>query len=69
MYYRLYSLTCLKVSQSLLLFVFVFSLHQMTPLHVAAEKGDRISIVKYLVDNGADINIKDDNEVSKIVIR
>ena len=41
----------------------------MTPLHVAAEKGDRISIVKYLVDNGADINIKDDDEVSKIVIR
>ena len=41
----------------------------MTPLHVAAEKGDRISIVKYLVDQKADINIKDDNEVSKIVIR
>ena len=67
MYYRLYSLTCLKVSQSLLLFVLFFcffSLHQMTPLHVAAEKGDRISIVKYLVDKGAGINIKDDSGVS-----
>ena len=36
----------------------------MTPLHVAAEKGDRLDIVKYLVDNGADINSKDDNGVS-----
>ena len=40
----------------------------MTPLHVAAEKGDRISIVKDLVDQRADINIKDDNGVSKVVV-
>ena len=31
----------------------------MTPLHVAAEKGDRLDIVKYLIGKGADINIKD----------
>ena len=40
----------------------------MSPLHVATQRGDRISIVTYLVDKGADINIKDDNGVSKIVI-
>ena len=39
----------------------------MAPLHVAAERGDRISMVNYLVDQGADINIKGDNRVSKIV--
>ena len=31
----------------------------MTPLHVAAEKGDRLNIVKYLIGKGANINIKD----------
>ena len=40
----------------------------MTPLHVATQRGDRISIVNYLADKGADINIKDNNGVSKIVI-
>ena len=40
----------------------------MTPLHVAAQRGERISIVTYLVGKGADINIKDDNGVSKMVI-
>ena len=40
----------------------------MTPLHVAAQRGERISIVEYLVDKGADINIEDDNGVSKMVI-
>ena len=40
----------------------------MTPLHVAAQRGDRISIMEYLVDQGADINIKDDNEVRKTVV-
>ena len=40
----------------------------MTPLHVATQRGDRISIVNYLVDEGADINIKDNNGVSKMVI-
>lgn len=38
----------------------------MTPLHVAAQKGDRISIVKYLLRKKADINIEDNNGVSKI---
>ena len=41
-----------------------FSLQQMTPLHVATEKTGRSSIVKYLVDKGACINIKDDSGVS-----
>ena len=40
----------------------------MSPLHVAAERGERISIVNYLVDKGADINIKNDNGVSKMVV-
>ena len=40
----------------------------MTPLHVAAQRGDRISIMEYLVDQGADINIKDDNGVRKTVV-
>ena len=44
------------------------SLHQMTPLHVVAEKGDRLDIVKYLLDKGADINIKDYNGVSKTIL-
>ena len=38
----------------------------MTPLHVATQRGDRIGIVNYLVDQGADIDIEDDNGVSKI---
>ena len=41
-----------------------FSLRQMTPLHVATEKRCRSSIVKYLVEKGAGINIKDDSGVS-----
>ena len=34
----------------------------MTPLHLAAESG-RIEILNFLVDQGADINIQDDNGV------
>ena len=34
----------------------------MTPLHLAAE-GGRIKVVKHLVEQGADINIQDDNGV------
>ena len=34
----------------------------MTPLHLAAE-GRRIKVVKHLVEQGADINIQDDNGV------
>ena len=31
----------------------------MTPLHMVADKGDRLDIVEYLVGKGADINIED----------
>ena len=37
----------------------------MTPLHVAAAKGGRKSIMEYLIDSGADVNSKDDNGVSE----
>ena len=40
-----------------------FSLYQMTPLHVAAEKG-YIKIVDYLVGEGAYIDVQDDNGVT-----
>ena len=36
----------------------------MTPLHLAARRG-HVDIVRYLVDKGADINIKDENWVSE----
>ena len=39
------------------------SLHQVTPLHLAAE-GARIKVVNDLVGKGADVNIKDHNGVS-----
>ena len=41
---------------------------QMTPLHVAAEKGDRLDVVKYLLYKGADINIKDYSVVSETTL-
>ena len=41
----------------------ILSLHQMTPLHMAAERGGRLNIVEYLVGKKADINIKDNNGV------
>ena len=44
-------------------FMYFISLNQMTPLHVAVERA-RTEIVKYLVDRGADITIKDDNGVN-----
>ena len=40
----------------------VSSLHQITPLHVAAETG-HTRIVEYLVDKGAHVNIQDKNGV------
>ena len=38
-------------------------LHQMTPLHLAAKIG-RIKILDYIVKQGADINIQDDEGVN-----
>ena len=43
------------ISGLLMLFI---SLHQMTPLHVAAE-GGCIKVVKCLLDHKADVNMKD----------
>ena len=40
----------------------VSSLHQMTPLHVAAEKA-RIRIVEYVIDQKAEIDFQDQNGV------
>ena len=48
------------VHDLLLLFLF---LYQMTPLHLAAESG-HINKVKYLCDEGADINIQDNDGVN-----
>ena len=39
-----------------------FSLHQMTPLHLAVES-NHIKMVECLLDQGADINVQDDNQV------
>jgi len=38
------------------------SFHQWTPLHVAAERGC-MNVLEYLVNEGADIHIKDRNGV------
>ena len=46
----------------LLSLIVSFSPHQWTALLVAAERG-HIDIVRYLVGQGADINIKDKNGV------
>ena len=40
----------------------------MTPLHVAANKGDSIEIVIKLIHKGADTNIKDNNGVSETIV-
>ena len=42
--------------------IILIFLHQITPLHLAAE-GARVRTVEYLVDEGADINIQDDKGV------
>ena len=39
----------------------------MTPLHVAAENG-RFALVKLLVDKKVNINIKDNDGVSEVVL-
>ena len=45
-----------------------FSLHQMTALHFAAES-NHIKMVECLLDQGADINLQDDNEVISILMQ
>ena len=42
----------------------IYSPHQSTPLFWAAYEG-HVDIVRYLVEQGADINIKDKNGVSE----
>ena len=43
---------------------FIYFPHQRTPLHSAAEAG-HVDKVGYLVEQGADLNIKDTHGVSK----
>ena len=50
------------LGSQLLTFV-ISSLYQMTPLHIAAERGF-VKIVDYLVRRGADIDIKDEDGVT-----
>ena len=45
-------------------FFFIYSLHQRTPLHWAAHEG-HVDVVRYLVEQGADINIKECSGVSE----
>lgn len=42
----------------------VSSLHQGSQLHVEAESGN-VAALKLLIKKGADVNIKDENGVSK----
>ena len=37
----------------------------MTPLHVAAERGGRLSIIEHLSEKGVDINFKDNKGVNQ----
>ena len=57
--------TFLQPTTSLIVdFVNLFFLHQRTPLCLAARKGN-FDAVKYLGDQGADVNIKDDDGVGE----
>ena len=47
------------------LFLLFISLYQMTPLHLAAQRG-RYNLVGYLVGKDADVDIGDVNEVTTI---
>ena len=55
-------LTCLLSGSQSISCLFVF-LYQMTYLHLAVE-GGYMNTVTYLVDKGANINIKNDHGVS-----
>lgn len=46
------------------LFFFRLSPHQESPLHWAAG-GDHVDTVLFLVENGADVNVKDNEWVSE----
>ena len=52
---------------SCLIYSLFLSLHQITPLHVAAERGHP-RIVEFLVSKGADIDIQDKNGVICLTI-
>lgn len=42
-----------------------FTLKQWTPLHLAAREG-HMTTVEFLINNEADINIQDNDEVSRV---
>ena len=69
-YILLHFILFVKVVSSLIsaLVLYCLSLHQMTPLHVAAKKGECRKIMKYLIDKGVDINVKDHSGVSEIIV-
>ena len=60
-YYQKYVETVWKLK--IVTFYFL-PLHQMTPLHVAVERGDRINIMKYLLNKGAAIDVTDKHGVN-----
>ena len=66
----MYANTWNSISESILQLLhavkFVFSFYQRTPLHIAVKEG-KGHTVKFLVEKGADINIKDKNGVSEII--
>lgn len=55
------TITCMKVSQ---LVLWLLSVHQWAPLHVAAERCRCEQILGYLVEKEADINIQDNKGVN-----
>ena len=68
-------LKCLSINYVLPLCEFIsladfwlFFLRQLTPLHEAAIKGDRLDMVEYFIGKGADINVKDYNGVSETIL-